>query len=95
MSICMIERTTVRLSGDLLDRARRKAAAEGRTLTSLIEEGLTLVVLENQPMKKALRILPPVSEATGGTMPGIELTKFSALEELDDLKRFADEKRPK
>ena len=35
----MIERTTVRLPKDLLDHARRKAAAEGRTLTSLIEDG--------------------------------------------------------
>ena len=91
----MIERTTVRLAGDLLDRARRKAAAEGRTLTSLIEEGLTFVVSENRLMKKAPRILPPISKATGGTTPGIELTKFSALEELDDLQRFAGEKRPK
>jgi len=31
-------RTTVRLPDDLLLRAKRKAAEEGRTLTSLIEE---------------------------------------------------------
>jgi hypothetical protein len=91
----MVERTTVRLAEDLLDRARRKAAAEGRTLTSLIEEGLKLVVSENRPRKKAPRDLPPVSAATGGTMPGIELTKLSALEELDDLERFGGAKRSK
>ena len=36
----MTERTTVRLPEDLLNRARRKAVAEGRTLTSLIQDGL-------------------------------------------------------
>ena len=30
-------------------------------------------------------VLPPVSKATGGPMPGIDFTSFSALEELDDL----------
>jgi hypothetical protein len=91
----MVERTTVRLAEDLLDRARRKAATEGRTLTSLIEEGLRLVVSENRAKKKAQRVFPPVSAATGGTMPGIELTKLSALEELDDLERFGGAKRSK
>jgi hypothetical protein len=80
----MTERTTVRLPEDLLNRARRKAAAEGRTLTSLIEDGLRLVVAENRKAK-GKRILPPVSIATGGPMPGIDLTDFSALQEMDDL----------
>ena len=40
----MIERTTVRLPSELLKRAKRMAAAEGRTLTSLIEDGLRLMV---------------------------------------------------
>ena len=42
----------VRLPKDLLKRARRKAAAEGRTLTSLIEEGLRLVVDRTEENKK-------------------------------------------
>ena len=33
-------RTTVRLDDELLARAKRLAAEEGRTLTSLIEDGL-------------------------------------------------------
>jgi hypothetical protein len=36
----MFTRTSVRLPRKLLARAKRKAAAELRTLTSLIEEGL-------------------------------------------------------
>jgi hypothetical protein len=81
----MIERTTVRLPADLLNRARRKAAAEGRTLTSLIEDGLRLVVAGTRKSPKRKRALPPISKATGGPMPGIDLTDFSALLEMDDL----------
>ena len=43
-----MERTTVRLPQDLLKRAKRKAAAEGRTLTSLIEDGLRMVVSDRR-----------------------------------------------
>jgi hypothetical protein len=81
----MNERTTIRLPEDLLSRAKRKAAAEGRTLTSLIEEGLRLVVAEQRRTIKAKRILPRISKATGGPMPGIDLTDLSALQEVDDL----------
>ena len=54
----MTERTTVRLPPDLMARAKRKAAAEGRTLTSLIEDGLRAVVAESgKPEKRSnLRI---------------------------------------
>jgi len=81
----MSERTTVRLPADLLNRAKRKAAAEGRTLTSLIEDGLQLVVAGNRKSAKGKRVMPRVSTATGGPMPGIDLTDFSALQEMEDL----------
>jgi hypothetical protein len=47
--ICLIHtlilmRTTVRLPAELLEHAKRKAAAEGKTLTALIEDGLRLVI---------------------------------------------------
>jgi CopG-like RHH_1 or ribbon-helix-helix domain, RHH_5 len=81
----MTERTTVRLPEDLLNRAKRKAAAEGRTLTSLIEDGLRLMVAENRKPAKEKRVLPPVSKATGGPMPGIDLTDLTALQDMEDL----------
>ncbi len=81
----MNERTTVRLPADLLNRAKRKAAVEGRTLTSLIEDGLRLVVAENRKAEKGRRVMPRVSTASGGPMPGVDLTDFSALQEIDDL----------
>jgi hypothetical protein len=81
----MSERNTVRLPPDLLNRAKRKAAAEGRTLTSLIEDGLRLVTAENRRTARAKRVLPRISRATGGPMPGVDLTDLSALQEMDDL----------
>jgi hypothetical protein len=85
----MNERTTVRLPSDLLDRARRKAAAEGRTLTALIEDGLRLVVTENRKTPKGKRVLPRVSAATGGLMPGIDLTDSSAIQGAEDMEYAA------
>ena len=78
-------RTTVRLPEELLDRAKRKAAAEGRTLTSLIEDGLRLVVTGTQKVSQNKRVLPRISKATGGAMPGIEFTDSARLQEIDDL----------
>jgi len=77
----MIKRTTVRLPSELLQRARRKAAAEGRTLTALMEDGLRYVV-DKPAMEKRERIMPPVSTATGGPMPGV--TRLKDLEEIED-----------
>lgn len=81
----MIERTTVRLPKELLQRARIKAAEEGRTLTSLIEDGLRLVVDDRHKAAKGNRLLPRVSKATGGFKPGMENMTYSELEELEDL----------
>jgi hypothetical protein len=81
----MIERTTVRLPQDLLRRAKRKAAAEGTTLTALIEDGLRQIVAGNHKSLKQNRILPRVSKATGGLRPGIDISKFSDIQGMDDL----------
>ena len=81
----MSERTTVRLPHELLVRAKRKAAADGRTLTSLIAEGLRMVVAGERKSAKARRLLPPVSRATGGLLPGIVLADARLLQEADDV----------
>jgi hypothetical protein len=81
----MIERTTVRLPKDLLTRAKRKALAEDRTLTSLIEEGLRLVVSDNRKAGKRERGRIPLSTATGGPLPGIDISDSAALQEMEDI----------
>jgi len=81
----MAERTTVRLPEDLLRRAKRKAAAEGRSLTSLIEDGLRYVVAVERPKLRPKPKPIPVSKATGGPMPGIDISNSAALQDMDDL----------
>jgi hypothetical protein len=73
----MIKRTTVRLPAELLKKAQRKAAAEGRTLTGLMEEGLRYVVsAKPQPVA---RPEIPVGKETGG-----QILSFKELQELED-----------
>jgi hypothetical protein len=81
----MRERTTVRLPDDLVRRAKRKAAAEGRSLTALIEDGLRRVLNERPPAGKTARTLPPVSTSTGGLMPGVDLNETATLQEIEDI----------
>ena len=78
----MTKRTTVRLPAELLKKAQRKAAAEGRTLTGLMEEGLRYVVAEKSAEKRE-RVMPRVSTATGGFAPGIN--SIRDIEEMQDL----------
>ena len=80
-----MRRTTVLLHDELMARAKRKAAAEGRTLTSVIEEGVRAVVAESGKQAKPRRVVLPVSKATGGPMPGIDISNSAALQEMDDL----------
>ena len=81
----MTERTTVRLPDELLIRAKRKAAAEGRTLTSLIEEGLRRVVAETRGAQEARRVMPPVSKATGWLKSPYDVRGLAGVEEDEDL----------
>jgi hypothetical protein len=73
-------RTTIRLNDNLLERAKTRAAAEGRTLTSLIEEGLTIIL--SSPRGKRVRVELPVSQASGGVLPGVDLNRSCDLEEI-------------
>jgi len=73
-------RTTIRLSDDLLRKAKKQAAEKGRTLTSLIEEGLKSVLIEPRPAP-SVRLRVPVSKASGGTLPVVDLNRSSDLED--------------
>jgi len=86
MSRHMIKRTTVRLPAELLKKAQRKAAAEGRTLTGLMEEGLRYVVSDKPPEKRE-RPPIPVSKETGG--PILSFKELQELEDLDYIERLS------
>jgi hypothetical protein len=71
-------RTTVRLDDGLLEQARREAARRGVTLTSLIEQGMRMVL--RRPMKpQRPAVALPVCRQGGGTMPGVDLDDSAAL----------------
>lgn len=81
----MAERTTVRLPDELLRRAKQKASAEGRTLTSLVEEGLRAVLSDPKRVPPTKRVMPRVSKAKGGPLPGVDLSDLRKLEEMEDI----------
>ena len=81
MLLCM--RTTVRINDDLLKRAKKRAIDEERNLTSLIEDGLALILAKPKTTRRE-RIELPVSKASGGVLPGVDLNRSSDLEEVMD-----------
>lgn len=72
-------RTTVRLPDDLMDRAKKLAAAERRTLTDIIEQGVRQVVDKHNPRQ---RFYPRVSIASGRVL--LDTVKTSELLEMLD-----------
>jgi hypothetical protein len=72
-------RTTVRLDEALLERARQEASRRGVTLTSLIEQGLQLVL--RRPLKRSRRpaVALPECRAGGGALPGLDLNDSASL----------------
>ena len=74
-------RTTIRINDDLLKRAKKQAVDEGRTLTSLVEDGLAFILSKPKTGRRK-RVELPVSKATGGILPGIDLNRSGDLEEV-------------
>jgi hypothetical protein len=79
-------RTTVRLDEALLARAKEVARNRGETLTSLLERGLRLAMAGGYKKTKSARIDLPVSKASGGVLPGVDLDRSTALlDRLEDI----------
>jgi hypothetical protein len=83
MAYALMMRTTIRINDELLKRAKKRSADEGRTLTSLIEDGLALILAESK--RRLLEpVQLPVSKASGGVLPGVDLNRSCELEEVMD-----------
>ena len=80
-------RTTVRLDEGLLRDAKAEATRRGETVTALIERGLRLVLSGGRRQGRRARVKLPVSRATGGTRPGVNLDDTGALLDLLDGRR--------
>jgi hypothetical protein len=75
-------RTTIRLDGDLLRQAKRRALETGRTLNAVIEDALRAALQTRRgPAKRPVEL--PVS-GTGGTLPGVDLDHTAALYDIMD-----------
>ena len=74
-------RTTVKIKDDLFRQAKKRASEEGRTLTSLIEEGLAVMLAKSKSSRRK-RVHLPVSKASGGVLPGVDLNRSADLEEV-------------
>ena len=73
MQICM--RTTINLPDALAEAAKAKAAAEGRTFTSVVEEGLRTVLAPGAPA--AVVELPSYGKPDGKVL--VDLADREAL----------------
>jgi len=75
----------VQLEDGLFKEAKEQAAREGKSLKQLFEEGLLRMVLRHRREAAAsggARRLLPVSKASGGVLPGVDLSDNRALEEI-------------
>lgn len=77
-------RTTIEIRDDLLRRAEQRAMRDRRTLSELVEEGLSAVLAEKDTRRPTDFDLP-VSKKRGGTLPGVDINNNAAL--LDILDR--------
>lgn len=77
-------RTTVRLPDALMIQAKKEAQRRGKTVTSLIEQGLRIVLAQPETKEPPTRFVLPVSSATGGLRPGIDLNNSAALLDIMD-----------
>jgi len=75
MHLCM--RTTLDLEDGLLRRARRKAAAEGRTLTALIEDALRALL--GRPARPRARFRLRLPTRRGTRLPDVDVADRDAL----------------
>lgn len=66
-------------------KAKRKAAENGQTLTSLIEEGLKVVLADTGRATRRSYVHLPLSKASGGTLPGVDLNRSGDLEDRMNL----------
>jgi hypothetical protein len=69
-------------------RAKRKATAEGRTLTALIEESLRAAIDGTAKPTMHRDVVLPVSKAKGWLRPGLTLADVEQMHDLEYIERL-------
>jgi hypothetical protein len=80
--------TTLRLDDELFRQAKAQAAAQGISLTRLVEQAIREHLSRPASAPRRPRVRLPVSSATGGLVPG-----FSSLAEAVAAADLADDRR--
>ncbi|MHB8513693.1 MAG: DUF6364 family protein [Actinomycetota bacterium] len=83
----MTERTTVRLDENLLASARHYAKESGRTLTSLIEEGLHRVLSPDLPKKRKPTKLHTFD---GGPDPNLTWDQIKKIMDEEEMQQYLE-----
>jgi hypothetical protein len=82
-----MERTTVRLDEALLESAKKEAERRGSTVTSLIDEGLRMLLAASKSTPPPTRVKLPICKAGGGTLPGVDLNDSASLLDIMENRR--------
>jgi len=77
-------KTTLDIDDRLLAEAKALAARERKSLTRLIEEGLSLRLRPQRARATTVRINLPVSRAGGGLFPHIDYTSNRSMFDAAD-----------
>lgn len=75
-------RTTVRLDDDLYREVKARAAREGRTVASVLEDAVRVGM--RRPADAEAKPFRNVPSGRGGLMPGVDLTSNASLSDLLD-----------
>jgi plasmid stability protein len=75
-------RTTVRLDDDLYREVKARAAREGRTVASVLEDAVRVGM--RRPADAEARPFVNVTSGRGGVMPGVDLSNNASLSDLLD-----------
>lgn len=90
--VLMDMRTTVRLDPHLLAQAKKVAAANGRTLTAVIEDALRESLSRRKTQRAGLKVEIPTFRGKG-LHPGVNLDDSAALLELMEGERDSDRRQ--
>ena len=80
-------RTTLTLSDGVFRAAKRRAAERGVTLSVVVDEALRAQLAAAAPKAKPFKL---ITFGKGGTRPGVDLDRTSALLEEEDLDAYGD-----
>lgn len=75
-------RTTVRLDDDLYREVKARAALEGRTVASVLEDAVRVGM--RRPADSETRPFVNQASGRGGLLPGVDLSDNASLSELLD-----------